>query len=117
MAPLSNLRASPSAQKSPLFLLLSAHTPRMDINIGPNHGVGFIVREVWVALAVMGDGDEAVPAVVNERTGMMQPLIAADPKRLYWIQEQAKRLSQVGRVPIRIVKFSTREEVAIYSPL
>jgi hypothetical protein len=85
------------------------------IIVGPNEGLGFVVREIWVGLAVHDDGDEAVPAVMVEGPvgPMMMPLVAADPKRLEtFLRPAAAHLAGApGGKPIRIVKFTAREDI------
>jgi hypothetical protein len=83
---------------------------RPAIVVGEDRGLGFTVQEVWVALVRHGDGDEAVPGVMMPN-GMWAPLVAADPKRLEWIREQARIISRESGKAVRIVRFSTREDL------
>lgn len=83
----------------------------MAIIIGPMEGSGFVIRDIWAAVVVHSDSDEAIPGVMVG--GVMCPLIAADPKRLEWLKEQARIVSRDGRVTIRIVKFTTREDLEV----
>lgn len=71
-----------------------------------------MIRAVWAAVVIHSDGDEAVPGVMNQ-SGMWFPLIAADPKRLEWIRERARELSRESGKAIRIVKFTTREDLEV----
>jgi hypothetical protein len=85
----------------------------IDLNEGKG-GVGFRVREIWLALAVHEDGDEGVVAVLAP-TGWA-PLVAADPKRLEFVREAAKELAKERGKPIRIVRLSQRSDVEVFHP-
>ncbi len=87
----------------------------MDIVVGPQTGLGFRVEQVWVALMIHADGDEAVPAMMAPN-GMMMPLVAADPKRLGWLRETAAYLAKSSGKPIRIVCFRIREDLELIEP-
>ena len=86
------------------------------IEVGERKGLGFIVKEVWAVIAVHGDGDEAVPAVMSP-DGLWFPLIAADPRRLAWIREQAQFLadSTDNAPPLKLVRFDTRTDLETFT--
>lgn len=85
------------------------------INIGPDHGVGFVIQEIWLAVADCGDGDEGIPAI-SLPNGMMMPLVAADPKRLTWLRQTVRSLVRLSGKPIRIVRMQSRELVETFHP-
>lgn len=80
---------------------------------GPKTGSGFVIRDVWVALVTLDDTDEAVPAVLSPDGIHWVPLIAADSKRLVWLKEMARVHSRNSGKPVKIVKFTTREDLEV----
>jgi hypothetical protein len=44
------------------------------------------------------------------------PLIAADKRRLDSLKPLARKLASIFQKPIRLAKFTTREDVEIYQP-
>lgn len=78
------------------------------------HGVGFVIRDVYVFVAVHADGDEGVPAV--DLGGTMMPLIAADPVRLEELRPLAARIARLSGKPLKLVRFTTREEIETIDP-
>lgn len=65
---------------------------------------------VWAVVSVdPSDGNEGVCAA--EFTGVMMPLIAADEKRLAMIIPIAERIKAATGIKLKLVKFTTREEV------
>lgn len=67
------------------------------------------IDAVWMAISVDDNGNEGVCAA--EINGMWMPLVAADEKRLEWIIATARRIAQVTKRQIRIIKLTTREEI------
>jgi hypothetical protein len=67
------------------------------------------ITEIYAYISVDSDGNEGVCAFTSGST--MMPMIAADPARLKQLEPIAKQLAQISPHPIKLVKFSTREEV------
>jgi hypothetical protein len=78
------------------------------------HGLGYVVRDIYVYLAVHEDGDEGVVAM---RMGSAWiPLVAADPIRLAQLRPIAEATARTTGKSIRLVRFTTREEVETIDP-
>lgn len=84
-----------------------------DIIVGPQVGNGFVIKELWAVVVMHGDGDEAVPAVLGP-SGTWLPLIAADPKRLIWLRDQAGKLANATSRPLKLVRFDTRTDLETF---
>lgn len=82
---------------------------------GPDYGVGFRIREMYAYLLVADDGDEAIPAITLPN-GTVLPLIAADPTRLAEMRPHAEAIARATGKPIRLVRFTRREEVETINP-
>jgi hypothetical protein len=68
------------------------------------------IERVWMIVSVdQSDGNEGVCAA--EVNGMMLPLIATDEKRLPFIVDRAKDIKLATNIKLKLVKFSSREEV------
>jgi hypothetical protein len=68
------------------------------------------ITAVWAVVSVdPADGNEGVAAA--EVAGIMMPLIAADEKRLDMIIPIAKAIKASTGIKLKLVKFTTREEV------
>jgi hypothetical protein len=68
------------------------------------------ITSVWAVVSVDPvDGNEGVAAA--EVAGIMMPLIAADEKRLEVIVPIAKAIKAGTGLRLKLVKFTTREEV------
>lgn len=67
------------------------------------------IDQIFAAISVDHDGNEGVCAFHNGDTWM--PLVAADPARLADINKIAAAIAVERSMLIRIVKFSTREQV------
>jgi hypothetical protein len=46
----------------------------------------------------------------------MVPLIAADPARVESLKPIAAHIAKVSGKPVRLVKFTSREDVEVFSP-
>jgi hypothetical protein len=79
----------------------------------PNY-LGRIDR-IWAFLS-LDDGGEGVVAAPIGPERMTVPLIAADKRRLDSLIPIAKQLAKVFNKPIRLAKFSKRDDVEIYQP-
>ncbi len=68
------------------------------------------ITEIWAVVSVdPEDENEGVCAMKMGDSWM--PMIAADPKRLEFIKAQAARLAAATGQKMKLVKFTTREEV------
>jgi hypothetical protein len=90
-----------------------AQAPATVLHVPPNY-LGRIDR-IWAFLS-LDDGGEGVIAAPIGSEGMTMPLIAADKARLDSLIPLAKHLAKMFRKPIRLAKFSKREDVEIYQP-
>jgi hypothetical protein len=88
----------------------AAHVPTV-AHAPPNY-LGRIDR-IWAFLS-LDDGGEGVVAAPIGPGNMTVPLIAADKRRIDSLIPIAKQLTKVFRKPIRLAKFSRREDVEIY---
>lgn len=70
------------------------------------------IDAVWMAVSVDDDGSEGVCAVMVDGTWM--PLLAADENRLADIKAAASNIAKQQNRLVRIVKMTTREEIANY---
>jgi len=69
------------------------------------------IEQLWVAFSIDegGEGVCAAPA-----GNMMAPLIAADRRRLDQIVPAAKAIARVSGKPVRLAKFTQREDLEIF---
>ena len=77
-------------------------------------GLGFVIREVFVFVAVHGDGDEGVVGALIGGQWML--LVAADPVRVEALRPYAEHAARVSGKPVRLVRFSTRSELGVIRP-
>lgn len=69
----------------------------------------FRINHIWAFLAVDDDDEEGVAgAMIN---GTMMPLIAANEARLHDLRAYAENIAFHSGLPIKLVKFTTREEI------
>lgn len=83
---------------------------RATIAVSPPNYLGRI-EHIWAALSI-DDGGEGVCAA--PLGGMTMPLIAADPARLDVIRPLARGIAHVFGKPVRIAKFTAREDIEIF---
>lgn len=79
--------------------------------------LGFKIERIWAALAVddAGEGVCAGPMMTDQ--GMITaPLIAADETRLDYIRQMAQGMAIFFKKPVRIAKFSKREDIEVLTP-
>jgi hypothetical protein len=91
---------------------IEAQRPRAAVAVSPPNYLGRI-DNIWAFLSI-DDGGEGVVAAPLLGDGSVVPLIAADKKRLDSLIKVAKEMVTVFRKPIRLAKFSKREDVEIY---
>lgn len=66
--------------------------------------------QLYAFVAVDGDGNESIIGMRD--TGSWQPLIFSDQERVPALAPIAKRIAHDLGQQVRLIKFSTREEVA-----
>ena len=71
------------------------------------------IDSLWAALSLDDKGEGLCAAPFGNMT---LPLIAADRARLEQIVPAAKAIATMFGKPVRLVKFTKREDVAIYQP-
>jgi hypothetical protein len=71
------------------------------------------IDALWAALSIDEGGEGLCAAPFG---AMTLPLIAADRKRLDVIIPVARQIAQMFGKPVRLAKFSMREDVEIYQP-
>lgn len=77
---------------------------------GFTHPGGFLrIDEVFVFAVVDKNDQEGIPAIDTPMGPM--PLIAADKDRLAYLRPIAKDLARKSDLKIKLLRFSTREEV------
>jgi hypothetical protein len=83
----------------------------VDVHVAPNY-MGRI-EMIWAALSLDEGGEGVCAAPMG---GMTLPLIAADKRRLEQIIPIARRIADLFGKPVRLAKFTRREDVDIYQP-
>jgi hypothetical protein len=71
------------------------------------------IDAIWAALSLDEGGEGVCAAPIG---GMTLPLIAADKRRLDQIIPIARRIAELFNKPVRLAKFTRREDVEIYQP-
>lgn len=71
------------------------------------------IDAIYAALSLDDDGEGVCAAPMG---GMTVPLIAADKQRLVSIRPIAAKIAKLFKKPVRIVKFTKREEIEIFQP-
>jgi hypothetical protein len=71
------------------------------------------IDAIWAALSLDEGGEGVCAAPMG---GMTLPLIAADKRRLEQIIPIARRIATLFGKPVRLAKFTRREDVEIYQP-
>jgi hypothetical protein len=72
------------------------------------------IDHIW-AFVSFDAGGEGVCAAPMGGLGMV-PLIAADERRIEALKPMAAHIAKVSGKPVRLVKFTTREEIEVYQP-
>jgi hypothetical protein len=72
------------------------------------------IESIWAALSI-DEGGEGVCGAPMGQFGLV-PLIAADKRRLDQIMPLARNIAKASRKPVRIAKFTKREDVEVYQP-
>jgi hypothetical protein len=93
-------------------IAIEAQAPRVAVAISPPNYMGRI-DQIWAFLS-LDDGGEGVVAGPLLGPGSMVPLIAADKRRLDSLIPKAKEIVRMFGKPIRLAKFTKREDVEIY---
>ena len=73
------------------------------------------IESIWAWLSV-DDGGEGVCAAPMHNGMLTTPLIAADKRRLDMVRPIAERMAQMFKKPIRLAKFTKREDIEIIRP-
>lgn len=76
--------------------------------------VPLTIENCWLAVSVDDNGDEGVCAVMVGGTWM--PLLAADRKRVTFIEEQAQLLADMQDKKIKIIRLTERSEIRTIRP-
>jgi hypothetical protein len=101
------------------FLLDAVNaTPQVHIAEGmPVDSRNYLGRidQIWAALS-LDDGGEGVCAAPLVPGMLSVPLIAADKQRLSIIKPIARGIATAFQKPVRLAKFSKREDVEIFQP-
>src|SRR5262249_35816860 len=91
--------------------MIAAH-PHLAAMHAPQNYLGRI-EQLWVALSVDEGGEGVCAAPFGN---MMLPLFAADRRRLEQMVPAAKAIAREFGKPVRLAKFTQREDVEIYQP-
>lgn len=73
----------------------------------------FKIEEVFLFIATDGN-QEGLPAM--QMGNVLMPLVAADKKRLADLRVAAQKIADVSGKPIRLCRYSHREELEVISP-
>lgn len=73
------------------------------------------IEHFWAFLSV-DEGGEGVCAAPLAPGMLTVPMIAADERRLDSLKPLARKLPNIFGKPVRLAKFSTREDIEIYQP-
>jgi hypothetical protein len=71
------------------------------------------IDQIWAFLSIDDGGEGVCSAPIN---GMNLPLIAADKRRVDSLIPIAKEIATMFGMPVRLAKFSKRDDVEIYQP-
>lgn len=71
------------------------------------------IEAIWAALSIDDGGEGVCGAPFGDQ---MLPLIAADKTRFDQIRPVARKIAEMSGKPVRIAKFSKREDVEIFRP-
>lgn len=69
------------------------------------------INQMWAFLSVDDDGDEGVIGYRDPKANWWVPLVAADEERVRIYREYAGEIAKLTGRPVRLVKFSAREDV------
>lgn len=89
---------------------INANTPRLDFVHAPNNSLDYI-GSLWAFISTdeTGEGVCAMPI-----GNMTVPMIAADERRLTSLRPLASLFASVFKKPIRLVRFTDRENVELF---
>jgi hypothetical protein len=101
-----------------MFVLacINKHAAAVDEGVAEKHAPSNYLGRIdalWAALSLDAGGEGLCAAPFGEMT---LPLIAADRARLKQIIPAAKRIATMFGKPVRLAKFTKREDVEIYQP-
>jgi hypothetical protein len=69
------------------------------------------INEIWAYISVDNEGNEGICAFLSNTSGAMMPMVCADRERVEQLRPIAKQLAKISPYPIKLVKFSLREDV------
>lgn len=73
------------------------------------------IQEIWAFLSV--DPSDNTEGIISYETAVgPMPMIAADAERLHLLMPYVERLVNGTRITVRLVKFSTREDIRVLEP-
>ena len=75
----------------------------------------FTITEIKAYVSVDEGGEEGVCAMLGN-DGMWLPMICADDRRLGLLRPLAEQLAKSTGKPIKVLRFSQREEVEVIQP-
>lgn len=87
---------------------------RPAVAISPPNYLGRI-DQIWAFLS-LDDGGEGVCAAPLGHGMLTVPMIAADKAQLVSLTPIAREIASVFKKPVRLAKFTKREDVEIYQP-
>jgi hypothetical protein len=93
--------------------------PRENVVVGPKTGSGFVIRRLWAMVVDLDDGDEGIPLVMSPPwvdPPVACPLVGSDEVRVTWMREEARKHARFSGKPVRLVRFSVREELETFHP-
>lgn len=68
-----------------------------------------IIEEMFCFIATEENGDEGIPAFGGN--GMFYPMVGADLERVEQLKPIAAQIAKVSNKKIRVVKFTSKEEL------
>lgn len=71
------------------------------------------ISEMFAFVAIDAEGNEGVAGFQNLETGVWYPMVGADMARVDSLRPMARRISKATGKEIRLLKFTTREELEV----
>lgn len=77
--------------------------------------MGLRIDELYAFVAEDTEG-EGLTGFRNPQTGEWMPMVAADAARVESLRDMARSIAIFSKKPVRLVRFSVREEVEVFQP-
>lgn len=74
------------------------------------------IDQMYAFVMADEDGDEGIPAFSLPESKLVMPMVGADMKRIEQLKPIAQKMANDLKKPVRICKFTVREEVEVVEP-